>query len=182
MTSVEPHPRSTAQRPRFEDVYARERDYLWKSLRRLGIPERHLEDVAHDVLVVVHRKLSDFDEARPIRPWIFGIAMRTAADFRRSFKNALETPEQDLDPPDDEPRVATPEGALEAREQRALVLRALEALDDDKRAVFVLHELDAEAMPAIAEALSIPLNTAYSRLRAAREEFASAVRRLRGAP
>ncbi len=108
--------------------------------------------------------------------------MRTAADFRRSFKNVLETPEQDLDPPDDEPRVQTPERALEASEQRALVLRALDALDDDKRAVFVLHELDAEAMPSIAEALSIPLNTAYSRLRAAREEFASAVRRLRGAP
>jgi RNA polymerase sigma-70 factor (ECF subfamily) len=130
VSSVETTPRAVAQKPRFEDVYLRERDYLWKSLRRLGIPERHLEDVAHDVLVVVHRKLSDYDPSRPIRPWLFGIAMRTASDFRRSFKNVLETPEQDLDPPDIEARVDAPDRALEASEQRTLALRALSALDD----------------------------------------------------
>lgn len=179
--STSSEPARLQARPRFEDVYARERDYVWRTLRRLGVPERHLEDVAHDVLVVVHAKLGQYDPSRPLRPWLFGIAMRVASDFRRSAKNARETPRDDLDPLDDGPRAPGPHAALEAAEARALVLRALDSLDDDRRAVFVLHELDGEAIPQVAEALSIPVNTAYSRLRVAREEFAATVRRLGGA-
>ncbi len=173
--------KSASSRPRFEDVYERERDYVWRSLRRLGVPERHLEDVAHDVLVVVHRKLDDYQPARPLRPWLFGIALRVASDFRRSAKNARETPRDDLEGVDESPHARGADAMLEEAQGRALVYRALDTLDDDRRAVFVLHEIDGEAVPAIAEALSIPVNTAYSRLRVAREEFAASVRRLGGA-
>jgi RNA polymerase sigma-70 factor (ECF subfamily) len=67
-----------------------------------------------------------------------------------------------------------------AQQQRQLLARALAALDLDKRAVLVMHDVDGHPMPEIAEALSIPLNTAYSRLRLAREQFAIAVRRMQG--
>lgn len=72
---------------------------------------------------------------------------------------------------------ATPDRALERRQAQHLVHRALDVLDLDKRAVFVLHDLDDTPIPEIARALGIAEGTAYSRLRAARSEFTAAVRR-----
>lgn len=169
-----------ARIPRFEDVYRAERDYLWKTLRRLGVSERHLEDVAHDVLVVVHRKLVDYDPARPLKPWLFGIATRVASDYRKRASNVHETPRDDVEKLDRISAPELPDRMLEDAQRRALVYRALDALDEDKRAVFILHEIDGESIPVVAEALGVPLNTAYSRLRAAREAFQSHVRRLGG--
>ena len=65
-----------------------------------------------------------------------------------------------------------------ARELRALIATALESIDMVRRGVFILHELDARPMAEIADALGIPLNTAYSRLRVAREEFTTTFRML----
>ena len=64
--------------PSLTDIYAAEVRWLWRVLWRLGVPERDLEDVAHDVFVVVHRKLPDYDPTRPLRPWLFGICFRVA--------------------------------------------------------------------------------------------------------
>ena len=168
-------------RPSFEEVYAGEKDYIWRTVRRLGVPERHTEDVTHDVLLIVHRKLEDFNPRRPLRPWLFGIAMRVASDFRRTSKNAKESPRAHLDPVDDGRHARSADMNIEEAEGRALVYQALDTLNDDRRAVFILHEIDGDSIPTIAEALSIPVNTAYSRLRVAREEFAGSVRRLGGA-
>jgi RNA polymerase sigma-70 factor (ECF subfamily) len=162
----------------FEGIYDSELSYVWSSLRRLGIPERDLEDVAHDVFVVVHRRLDEYDRSRPIRPWIFGIAFRVASKYRRKSSNRREL----LSDPDEPTVPSTAHAHLAQREAKALVAQALEALDLDRRAVFVMHELDGITVPEIATSLDVPLNTAYSRLRLARQEFASAVRRhtLRG--
>lgn len=171
-------PSASSPALRFEDVYRAERDYLWRTLRRLGVSERHLEDVAHDVLVVVHRKLLDYDPTRPLRPWLFGIATRVASDFRRRASNVYETPREDVEGIVEDIQTDAPDRMLEDAQRRALVYRALDALDEDKRAVFILHEIDNETIPIVAEALGIPLNTAYSRLRVAREEFALQIRRI----
>jgi len=160
-----------------ESVYQAEFAYVWHTLRRLGVRPRDLEDRVHDVFVVVHRRWRDYDPARPLRPWLFGIALRVAADDRRRAARAAEvelgTIEQaaGAEPAADE-RIA----AAKARE---LVLAALEALDLDQRAALVMHDLDGASAPEISAALAIPLNTVYSRLRLAREKFAAAVRRLR---
>lgn len=159
----------------FQAIYAAELGYVWNTLRRCGVPDRHLEDLAHDVFVVVYRRLDDYDRSRPLRPWLFGIAFRVASDFRRKASHGREVP-SDLPPPADPSD--DPEDQASAQDRQRLLLRALDALDDDKRAVLVMHELDGHAMPEIAEALSVPLNTAYSRLRLARKELAAAVRRL----
>src|SRR5205823_281348 len=110
-----------------------------------------------DVFVVVHRKLADFDATRPAKPWLFGIAFRTALDKKRkhaSFRESLDD------------RVAEQAAAqelpadlvLEAREAHDVVMKALDVLDFDKRAVFVLHELDGLSMPEIAAVIDAPLN------------------------
>lgn len=155
----------------FESMFREELGYVMNTLRRLGVPDRDVEDVAHDVFVVAYRKHEEFDPQRPRRPWLFGIALRVAADHRRLFRNRFERPVFD---PTAEVAAATEHGA-EDLERRRIVQRGLDALDLDKRAVLVLHDVEGHAMPEVASALGIPLNTAYSRLRAARERFRAAI-------
>jgi RNA polymerase sigma-70 factor (ECF subfamily) len=168
----------TAPKPNdLPSIYRSEFAYVWKTLRRLGAPLADLEDLAHDVFVVVHRHLGDYDPARPLRPWLFGIAMRVVSDHRRVGRNAREIPGQNLEPVDSTPSA---EERLGDREARELLMRALDDLDLEQRAVLVMHDLDELPVPEIASTLSIPLNTAYSRLRLARAAVAASIARLRG--
>jgi RNA polymerase sigma-70 factor (ECF subfamily) len=165
--------------PDFRALYDSEFGYIWNSLRRLGVPEKDLEDLAHDTFMTAHRRLSTYDPARPIRPWLFGIAFRLASDFRRQARHQYELSSSEEEGNDDRPDDARlPDELAEASQARRQVLEALETLDIDRRAVFVMYELDGHPVPEIASALGIPLNTAYSRLRLARQDFAASVRRL----
>jgi RNA polymerase sigma-70 factor, ECF subfamily len=167
---------NTDRPPDFSTLYRCEFSYVWNTLRRLGAPARDLEDLAHDVFVVVHRHLADYDPARPVRPWLFGIAMRVLADFRRVRRSQCEIPSEVGDAVDGAPR---PDMQLAESEARAVLMNALDGLDLDRRAVFVMHELDEIAAPEIAAALAIPLNTVYSRLRLARADVVASIRRFR---
>lgn len=162
----------------FRTIFETEFEYVWHSLRRLGVRERDVDDVTHDTFIVVYRTLDQYDPGRPLRPWLFGIAARHAANYRRRAHHRGDVMEPAAEVAD-QSRGA--DEALASRQAVDLVQAALDALDDDRRNVFVLHELDGTSVPDIAAALSIPLNTAYSRLRLAREHFSAAVRRLRAA-
>ena len=160
---------------RFEAIFDAELSYVWTSLRRLGVHTRDLEDVAHEVFLKAYEALPRYDPTRPVRPWLFAFAFRFASDYRRLARHRTELYG------DEEPGHAwepDAEQALAQRQRQALVSRALESIEIERRAVFVLHELDEEPMPSVVEILGIPLNTGYSRLRTAREEFATALRRL----
>ena len=159
-------------------IYRAEFSYVVQSLRRLGVQERDLPDVAHDVFVVVHRILAQYDRSRPLRPWLFGVAFRVASEHRRRAQNQRESVKADIDDVDTRTR---PDASAQEAQKRRMVVAALQELDIDKRTVFIQHELDGTPVPAIAEALGIPVNTAYSRLRLARAEFAAAIRRIQGA-
>jgi RNA polymerase sigma-70 factor (ECF subfamily) len=152
--------------------------YVWNTLRRFGVSPPDLEDGTQDVFIQVARHLGDYDRARPVRPWLFGFAFRVASQYRRRAHRRYETsgsshPREAVDPG------PLPDARIAAAQDRQLVLDALEAIDLDRRAVFVLHEIDGVSVDEIARALGIPVNTAYSRLRVARSEFAAAVKRLR---
>lgn len=162
----------------FSDLFEAEHSYVLHSLRRLGVAERDLEDVTHDVFVIVHRKLRDFDASRPPRPWLFAFAARLAADYRKRARHRYERVgvlQETADP------TPSPQRMLERKQQQSVVLRALDALDDSRRALFVMVEIDEVPVVDAAAALEIPLNTAYSRLRLGRADFAAAVARLRAA-
>ena len=161
---------------RFRAVFEHEFDYVWASLRRLGVHERDLEDLAQDVFVQVHRRLADYDPSRPIRPWLFAFAFRCASDWRRLARHRVELLGLEVDAAALSPGA---DDALARRQDVDLVLRALDGIEIERRAVFILHELDGCPMKDIACSLGIPLFTGYSRLRVAREEFTAAVRRLR---
>ena len=158
----------------FRALYEEHFDYVWFTLRRHGVRARDLEDLTHDVFVACARAWHRYDPARPLRPWLHGIAFRVASDHRRRGRIANEVPVGEV--------LATVGGptavdAVEASERRSLILDCLKVLSDDQRHVFVRHELEDEPVVDIARALGIAENTAYSRLRLARRKFTEAVRR-----
>lgn len=155
-------------------AYQRDLDYLIGSLRRLGVPARDVEDVLHEVFLVMLKRWNDYDRSRPLRPWLFGIAFRVASGQRR--RGARELPSDDHEP---EYQGAGPDDALALSEGRRLLHRALATVPLERRAVLVLHEVDEVPMREIAEQLDIPLFTAYSRLRKARKELDVALARLK---
>ena len=175
--AVAPKASAAGWGPSFRSIYEAEFDYVWQSLRRLGVRPSDVEDVAHDVFVTVHRKLSDYDPFRPIRPWLFGIAFRIASDYRRTSRFQREV--FDSEPEREDPGPIA-DAQLATREAHRLVMAALDTINLDQRAVFILHELDGQTIPEVAEALGEPLNTIYSRLRLARKAFAAAATRLQG--
>ncbi|HTQ44399.1 MAG TPA: RNA polymerase sigma factor [Polyangiaceae bacterium] len=151
-------------------------DYVWSALHRLGIHDRDLEDVAHDVFLKVHAKLAEFDASRPMRPWLFGFAFRVARDHQRLARHQREIVGLPLDPVDPARRA---DQQMEADDERRLVETALQSVELERRAVLLMHDVDDVSIPEIARVLEINVNTAYSRLRLAREELAAAVTRLR---
>jgi RNA polymerase sigma-70 factor (ECF subfamily) len=159
-------------------IFEEQFDYLYSRLRRLGVREADLEDVVHEVFIKVHANLTAYDRSRPLRPWLFGFAFRAAADHRRLARHRLEVLGSSVEPVD--PSLPA-DRALERGEERALVEAALQSVDFDRRAVLLLHDVDEVSVPAIARELGIPVATAYSRLRVAREELTAAVTRLRKA-
>jgi RNA polymerase sigma-70 factor, ECF subfamily len=159
----------------FTSLYEEFFEFVWRSVRRLGVPERALDDAVQDVFIVVHRRLDEFEGRSSVKSWLFGIARRVAHDHRRraSRKDRGESlPEAIADP-----YAPSPLESASRAQAVALLYRLLDALDDDKREVFILAELEQMTVPEIAEATSVNLNTAYSRLRAARRAFEQAIHR-----
>jgi RNA polymerase sigma-70 factor (ECF subfamily) len=147
-------------------VFREHAPFAWRALRRLGIPESDVEDVCQEVFVVVHRKLREFEGRSSLRTWIYGICARTASDYRRSARVRREIV---TDEPPETAHEGGQQDAIAMRQARAALDKILDELDDDKRAVFVLYEIEELTMAEVAEALGCPLQTAYSRLHAARK-------------
>ncbi|MBL9038107.1 MAG: sigma-70 family RNA polymerase sigma factor [Archangium sp.] len=160
----------------FERLYAAELDYVWNSVRRLGVAPAHLEDVTQEVFVTAWKRMDTYDSARPLRPWLFGIAFRVASDFKARAWQRHEVSDDEADGTDTS---ASPVEHLERRQAQALVLQALEQIPLERRGIFVMHDIDGTPIPEVAERLEIPLNTAYSRLRLARRDFAGAITSLK---
>ena len=150
--------------------------WLHVQLRRLGVADADLPDLTQETLVAVHGRWREYDPKRPIRPWLIAFAARLAANHRRRQARSGNTDPMTDALAHDGP---LPDAQLAAAQDRALVLAALETLDDERRVVFVAAEIEELSMPEVAAALGIPLNTGYTRLRLARADFAAAVARLR---
>jgi len=162
--------------PDFRALFETQFSYVWYALKRLGVAERDLEDVAQQVFLQVHGQLPKFDGRRPLRPWLFSFAYNAASNYRALSRHRVEL---SVVPPEQTCPKAAADEQLITRQELELAELALSRVSLDRRAVLLLHEVEGHSMPEIAESLSIPLNTAYSRLRLAREEYEQAVRRLR---
>lgn len=172
---------SLALQPTFAEVYAAHFRFVWRTMRRLGVRDFEVDDAVQDVFLVVHRRLTDFRPDVPVKHWVFRIVSRVARDHRRS-EQRKDPRRHSLQPVSDLDNVADvrQDGPLESAERAAaaqLIQDALSELDDAKREVFVLADLEEMTAPEIAQILDVPLNTVYSRLRVARREFEAALMR-----
>jgi RNA polymerase sigma-70 factor (ECF subfamily) len=173
-----PAPAEAVEAITFLDLYEMHLAFVWNGVRRLGVHESAVEDVVQEIFLVVHRKLDDFEGRSSIRTWLFGIAVRVVRHHRRKQRGAGPTPSDDVESLVD-PRGRSPHEAAEQGQMVDILNRLLDELDDDKREVLVLAELEQMTAPEIAEITGANLNTVYWRLRAARQEFERIVTRFR---
>jgi RNA polymerase sigma-70 factor (ECF subfamily) len=167
--------RETAPPPEFRAIFERELGFVYNSLRRLGIRSAELPDATQEVFATVAAVLGDYDPARPLRPWLFGIAYRVGMRYLDVAHRRREVPSEVPEAPDSSPDAAA---NVERKEARDLARIALSKVEPTRRAVLVLAHFEGMSVPEIAETLQIPVNTAYSRLHRARQEFGDAAKKL----
>lgn len=145
---------------------------------RLGVRREEVDDVVQEVFLVAHRR-GGFVPG-PARPttWLAEITLRVVSSSRRKLRNSREEPDADAIAAAQARRGSSPGEQVEAGEALRRVQQALDTLDEGKRAVFILFELEGESCEAIAAGLGIPIGTVYSRLHKARKQFMEAHARL----
>jgi len=158
---------------RSDSAFRIEFEYVQRTLRRLGTDRSDVDDLAQEVFLVLHRRWSEYDQSRPLRPYLFGVAVRIALANQR--KRVREVAFGNIELSDERP---SPEDVLSDKETRGLLQAALKRIPLPRRTVLVMHELDHVPVTEVAATLSIPLFTVYSRLRKARAELKHETRRI----
>jgi RNA polymerase sigma-70 factor (ECF subfamily) len=163
-------------RPDVTSVHASHADFVWRSLQRLGVRDADLEDMLQEVFVVVHKRLHTYRGVGSLTSWLFGICVRVASNYRRWawVRHERATAEG----VDQAAESSSPDDDLAAREARATLHAILDRMAPDKRAVFVMFELEELSCDEIASTLGIPVGTVHSRLHVARKAFAKAIARV----
>lgn len=163
-------------RPTLAGLYRAHAGFVWRVVRRMGIPEAAAEDVVQEVFLVARRRLPDYEGRGAPTSWLYAIARGVTSNYRRGQARAERRLRVVTGPRPT--AVPSPEDEVGRADAAALVQRFLDALPADQREVFVLADLEGLSGPEIARALDLNLNVAYSRLRLAREKF----RRFLGEP
>jgi RNA polymerase sigma-70 factor (ECF subfamily) len=160
-------PASTAEAT--DELYRAHAEFVWRTLQRMGVGHADLEDLTHEVFVVVHKRVAEFRGEARVTTWLFAICLRVVKRHRRRAWFWRERPlPADHDPITEQ----TPEVSYDERERLRRLERVLSTLSPEHRAVFVLFELEHEPCDRIASMMGVPVGTVYSRLHAARKRFA----------
>lgn len=167
-----------AIRARLRELAAEHYEFVWRSLRRLGVKPPETDDAAQRVFVVVAEKLSSI-EPRKEKSFVFGVVMRVAANVRRNLATARSREIAESEASESVSLGPDAEVAVSHAQERAKLDEILATIPEDRRTVFVLFEIEELTMTEIAELLDLPFGTVATRLRRARQEFQSAVARLR---
>jgi RNA polymerase sigma-70 factor (ECF subfamily) len=161
--------------PDFASVYEHNAGFVWRNLRRLGVPDGQIEDACQDTFLVAYRRLGEFARRSSIRTWLFAIALRVASEHRRKLRrtDGFDVPAQLAE--EQAAAGPTPLESAERRQAALLLEQFLAGLSEMLRPVFILAELEQMTAPEIGDALGLKVNTVYSRLRLARRAFERAV-------
>ncbi len=163
--------------PSFQELCGRYFEFVWKCARAFGAKSDEIDDIVQDVFLVAQRRHADLKDERLARSWIYSITRRVVSTQRRRRRERDSRAGSDVDllsSPEQSP-LAAAEHNLEVR----VLSMLLDGLEERKREVFVLSEILEMSGREIAETIGVPMNTVYSRLRAAREEFDAAAQRQR---
>lgn len=162
--------------PVFADVYRDHAGFVWRSVKRLGIPDAQVEDVMHEVFLVVQRRLPEYDGRAALTTWIYHLTRGVVSNWKRGHRReqarVMAANLKPSSPPD-------PEDLAQHQQAAAFVRQFLSTLDADKRLVFELAEVEGFSVAEIAAISGTNPNTAHSRLRAARKAFQRAITRWR---
>jgi RNA polymerase sigma-70 factor (ECF subfamily) len=151
----------------FPEIFQQHARFLWRTLMNLGVPSHEAQDLCQEVLIIVHRRLPEF-AGTSLRGWLYGICARVASDYRRSARVRREILHGEV------PDAGSLLHAVDQHEQsaqRKRLMRALERLEQDKRTALVLHDVEELTLAEVSEALGLPLQTVYSRIKSARQEL-----------
>ena len=176
------HPPRVAARVEvsFERLYEDHVDFVWRSALRLGVDEAAADDVVQQVFLVVHRRLGEFEGRSTVKTWLFAILLRVAREHRRARRRkSPHLSHEPLDPDLVADSAVNPHEALSRAEASRTIDQLLDSLDEDKRVVFVMAELEEMTAPEISEATGLAPKAVYSRLRAARTDFERAAAAMR---
>jgi RNA polymerase sigma-70 factor (ECF subfamily) len=164
--------------PPFDSIYAQYCEFVRFSARYFGVKPAAMDDVVQEIFMVIHRKLGTLRQPESLRSWIYSIVRRTVTDYHRTQRTRtasdlvlsfyVET-QQETQP--------TPLDLTEQSEAAELLKGLLDEIDPRKREVLILVEAEGMTVPEISSGLEIPLDTVYTRLRAARIAFEAALRR-----
>jgi RNA polymerase sigma-70 factor (ECF subfamily) len=159
-----------------EQIYAQHADFVWRALQHLGAKQADLEDLGQEVFVAVHRSIASFDGRSKLTTWLFGICLHLVQRHRRRAYLRLEflqaEPPERVDP-------TTPETRYDEEQARCRLARLLQKLSPERRATFVMFEVEGMSCEEIAELTAVPVGTVYSRLHLARKQVAATAARLR---
>jgi len=162
--------RSDAER--LEQIYREYDRFVWRNLLRLGVPASMVEDAVHDCFLVLAKRLGEFEGRSSLKTWLFAIVFNVARGVRRDLGREIER-QRPLD------SVSEPQsdlGSPEVESDAARKLhRLLSQLDEAKRVVFVMSELEQMTAVEIGAVLNVKVPTVYSRLRLAREQLQRAI-------
>jgi RNA polymerase sigma-70 factor (ECF subfamily) len=168
--------------PDFDTLYEDNLKYVWRAARRLGIDPADTDDVVQEVFVIAHRRLPEFEGRAQVKTWLFKILVRVVRHYFRSQRRKPGHHREALNGKIDSLRAHPTHGPAEAAERAEAVRildRLLGHLGADKREVFVLAEIEQLSSVEIAEVIGANVNTVYSRLRVARQEFERALTRFK---
>ena len=162
--------------PSFQAVYARYFDFVWASARRLGVDSSAIDDVVQEILIAIHGNLHTLQRPEALKSWVYSVTRRTVSNHHRAVRarggKTTTVVDDQL-----ESHQPTPYEVTQKNSELLLLANLLAELDEPKRELFVLVEIEEMTVPEVADALDIPVNTAYSRLRAARLAFEAAIAR-----
>ena len=159
------------------EIYREHADFVWRTLQRMGIDSSHLDDVSQEVFMVVHKRLHTFDGTSRMTTWLYGICLRVTSSWRRRAWFRRERPVEEIPERTSQPGVSG-DAWMEMREAQRRLGMILDKMDVDKRAVFVMYEVEELSTTEIAAVLGVPTGTVHSRLHAAREQFQAVLARL----
>ncbi len=164
------------ERMTLEEIYERHADFVWRTLRRLGVSELEAGDATQDVFLLVHANLRNFEGRSSITTWLFTLCRTVARNRRREQQRASEL-YSDFDAGEEVDLRADVSRAVEHNQRLSVLENILHGLESEQRTVFILFEIEKFTGEEISEALSIPLGTVYSRLQLARKAFRQALLR-----
>ncbi len=158
---------ASAVAPTFEEIYHAYVEFVWRVVRRRGVPEHEVEELVHEAFLVVHRRLPFYEPRASIRSWVFAIARGVVSNHRRGRRRASEREMNFVQ--SDSPE--TPEEAYRRKQLAHDVALFIETLDDKKKSVFMLCDVEGLRAASVAARLGIRTNLVHTRLRSARVSF-----------